>query len=281
VKGKPILLYGDMHCGSISGLWHPEAPKGEGGKVGLNYNQKAMWKVWSHLLEERLPKRWPDGFPVAINMGDSIDGRQEKQKGTCTETTDLTAQTNVAIMAQRPLRDMVDDLYFIEGTPYHEGNDYLSGELMASALNGQPNQRTGKLTHRHLFLTIDGIRLFFTHKIPHFQIYKSTPLERELQRALRKTAMEYAKERDVLGFAHVHTHHLVQFPVGQHLKAAFTIPCLQVESQHATQPSLFNTLAHFGMVVIEIYGKDEDPPFAIIPLTYPVSIRKPKEYVYP
>jgi len=281
---KPILCYSDMHCGSISGLWPPKTPKGEGGRVSLNYNQRAMWKAWSHLLEERLPaylkSRGKDRFPIAVNMADSIDGRQSKQRGVCVETTDLVAQTNAAIEAQRPLRKMIDKIYFLQGTPYHEDNDYLSGQYMASVLEGKPNERTGKLTHHHLFLTVNGIRLFFKHGLSAFQIYRATALERELQRALRKAAMEYAKERDVLTFAHVHTHTLVQFPVGRRLKAAFTVPCFQVESIHITSKSLFNTLAHFGMVVIEVYGPSHDPPFVIVPLTYPVSIRKPKEYVY-
>ena len=282
---KPILCYGDLHAGSISGLWPPKTPKGEGGGVKLNYNQRAMWKVWRHLLEERLPAylktRGLDGFPIAVNMGDSIDGRQTKQKAVCVETADLTAQTNAAVKAQKPLMDMVGDLYVLEGTPYHEGNDYLSGELMAEKLKiAVPNERTGKLTHRHLFLTLDGIRFMFKHELSYFQVYKSTPLERELLRALRKAALEYAKERDVLGFGHIHTSRVVQLSVGKELKGAFTIPCLQVESRWATRKSVFNTLADFGMVVVEVYGKDHDPPFVIVPLTYPVSVRKPKEYIY-
>jgi len=285
---KPILCYGDMHCGSISGLWPPKTPKGEGGGARLNYNQRAMWKVWRHLLEERLPAylkaRGLDGFPIAINGGDSIDGRQTRQKAVCVETSDLTAQTHAAVKAQEPLMEMVGDLYVLEGTPYHEGNDYLSGELMAKSLEDRcnviPNERTGKLTHRHLFLTLDGIRFMFKHELSYFQVYKTTPLERELQRALRKAAMQYAKERDVLGFFHIHTCGVVGLPVGGQWKGAFTTPCFQVESRFATRKSLFNTFAHFGMVVVEVYGKDHDPPFVIVPLTYPVSVRKPKEYVY-
>jgi len=266
-----------------------------------------MWKVWSHILGQRLPAylktKGLDGFPIAINGGDSIDGRQTKQKAVCVETSDLTAQTNAAAKAQEPLMGLIrkqvhedledpespmitvpGDLYVLEGTPYHEGNDYLSGELMAKSLDDKcnviPNERTGKLTHRHLFLTFEGLRFMFKHELSYFQVYKSTPLERELQRALRKEALEYAKERDVLGFGHVHTSRKVEFPVGGRLKGAFTTPCLMVESRWATRKSLFNTLADFGMVVVEVYGLDHDPPFVIVPLTYPVSVRKPKEYIY-
>jgi len=203
----------------------------------------------------------------------------------------LTAQTQAAINAQEPLIDMIGKLHFLQGTPYHEDNDYLSGQYMATKLEALsrekggtlkvvPNERTGKLTHRHLFLTVNGIRLFFKHEVSYFQVYKSTPLERELQRALTKAAMEYAKERDVLGFGHVHTCREVGLPVGGQWKAAFTAPCFQVESQWATRKSLFNTLADFGMVIVEVYGPDHDPPFVIVPLTYPVSVRRPKEYVY-
>lgn len=281
---KPILCFGDMHCGSISGLWPPKTPKGEGGNVGLNFNQKAMWKVWSHELDERLPTylktRGLDGFPYAVNMADSFDGKQVKGKAVSVETADVTAQANAAIKAQEPLRNMIDKWFFLEGTPYHEGDDYLAGQYMASVLGGMPNERTGKLTHHHLFLTVNGIRFFFKHELPYFQTYKSTPLERELQRALRKVALEYAKERDVLGFGHVHTCREVGLPVGGRWKAAFTTPCFQVESKWATKKSLFNTLADFGMVIVEVYGPDHDPPFVIVPLTYPVSVRRPKEYVY-
>lgn len=283
---KTILHYGDMHCGAISGLWHPQVPKGEGGKTGvkgLNYNQKAMWKVWTDLVRRWLPQRWPDGFDIGINMGDSIDGRQTKQRAVCVETADLRVQTHAAVKCQEMLGGMVRKLYFLEGTPYHEGDDYLSGELMAEKLSKTftivPNERTDKWTHRHLFLTAGGIRFMYKHELSYFQIYKSTPLERELQRALRKEAMEYAKERDVLGFGHVHTQRTVQFPVGKELKAAFTTPCLEVESSHATKKSLFNMLADFGMLVVEVYGKDCTPPFSIIPLTYPVRIRRAKEYI--
>lgn len=274
---KAVLSYGDMHCGSLLGLWPPGVKKEHGGGTTRNKYQLAMWKIWNHLLTKRLPERWPDGFAVAVNGGDTIEGMQEAEKGISLEVANPTIQCDAAIKAQEPLRDMIQDWYFLQGTPYHEKNDYLSGEHIAGKLGGVENEHGGH-TFYELPLTVNGINFHFKHSIPYYEVHRTTAIVKELKYALTKEAEQLMGEMDVIARFHVHTSTGVWFMVGEKRKEAFTHPCFKVEGKWITQRYRFRPIAHFGMIVTEVYGPDHDPPFRVIPLTYPVRIRRLKKY---
>lgn len=115
---KKVLAIGDLHCGSMAGLTHPNwIIKKERNKDLFNL-QTEMWDKFSEFIEE-IGK-----VDVLLVNGDIIDGKGVKAGGTEQITVDMLEQTEMAIACIEQIK--FNHAIFTYGTPYHTASK--SGE---------------------------------------------------------------------------------------------------------------------------------------------------------
>src|SRR2546426_7815683 len=112
-----VLVVSDLHCGSQWGLW-PERNMvlPDGRDLPLNKGQKYLLRCWEDMTR-RVAALKPD---ILVVNGDVIDGEQYHQRGTEATTTLTVAQTKAASKLLEPLTALVREVYFIQGTEYHD-----------------------------------------------------------------------------------------------------------------------------------------------------------------
>ena len=126
---KHGIAIGDMHCGHLVGLTHPDyqiKPK-FGGVTKRNkwYNiSKDLWAEFDRTLKT-LPK-----LDFVLSLGDHIDGKGVRSGGTELLTTDMQEQCDMAVKVFDHIRQYCKPkvkIVAVYGTDYHDRGhlDYL------------------------------------------------------------------------------------------------------------------------------------------------------------
>ncbi len=68
------VFVGDLHLGSLYGLWPPEALLDEGGKIELNVFQQTLWDWWVYFWDEWIPKEIGKEKYILWIPGDLTEG---------------------------------------------------------------------------------------------------------------------------------------------------------------------------------------------------------------
>jgi hypothetical protein len=114
------IALGDLHCGSLLGLTHPEYQIGmvsSGNRQRKKYArvQRELWNFYSKTLEDI------GMVDFAIVNGDLIDGDGSRLNGIEQITTDRLVQADMAVAALSIIKTPLFAL--TRGTPYHVGYD--------------------------------------------------------------------------------------------------------------------------------------------------------------
>lgn len=119
----PIALVGDTHCGSTSALWPQSWLPGDVPYGSLRYVERCF----AQLVDE-----WPE-IDLLILMGDLIEGKAPKSKGTGIFTSYLRKQVEGAVEILAPMAKKARTIVRVAGTPYHDEHDdplaFLDSEL--------------------------------------------------------------------------------------------------------------------------------------------------------
>lgn len=269
---RSVLILSDMHCGHHLGMWHPDLKNPYGERANMNIGQKWLYQCWQEMLKlakQRKPQ-------VLVVNGDLLDGEGRKSSGTEQYSTIVAAQQKAAIKLLEPYRDIVEEIYVIRGTPYHDGNNGVDVEAVAAALGAVP-QRGNKdwHAHEHLDLDIDGVVLNFNHEIAvASSFYASTPYYREaMYSAMAGLAGAYPNAKCIVR-SHVHRWMHVE-NVSTHVVGT---PCFQLQTFYMTRKSPYRMVPDIGGVFIEVdhqAHREGHDPIRVRKWLFPLPARKP------
>ena len=148
---KKVLVIGDMHCGSLTGLtpnsWFISEKRNK--KIALL--QREMWTNYLRMIDELGP------VDYLIVNGDAIDGHGKKSSGSELLTTDLLLQADIAVECLKEIS--FKKILFTHGTPYHTSNE--GGEDFEKVI---ADKMGGKI-YDELRLDIDGVIFDIKHHI--------------------------------------------------------------------------------------------------------------------
>lgn len=265
-----ILFYGDLQVGHRTAIWPPYFTTWEKGEYHANRLQRYLWDCWMDSIENELPPR----IDVAVNLGETVEGRQKKEDAVPLITADMGIQADAAIEVLDPLLARADKKYFMTATHYHEGPSHVAVKPVAQAFDAVENDWGTRLWDE-LLIEKYGVRMQIQHTCPVFKVYKATMVEREMiYSRLSEAVQVYGNVQGVIR-GHVHNYVKVETLVGSELHWGFTAPGWQMQTEYVSRWSRFRTLSQIGMVLVTIM-----PPKNIYtPL--PQVITKAWGYEYP
>lgn len=222
-----IAAVGDLHCGSVVGLFPPNFVDRAGNPIGQNVVQAWLWECWTHYCH----RAWQTPVRAVVVNGDVVDGKQGKSAGLGA-MPDLADQRRAAVACLSYLLDGFETrptLFFVRGTPYHVGSDGDDEESIAEAMRGEEydGEGAGFRARACLNLQVGNALLHFAHHVAYSSINAVTPLGREIHRALRR-AQAGAPMPDLLVRSHVHQYGIATIGSTQ----AMSLPCWQMPGSH-------------------------------------------------
>lgn len=210
MASKSVLIVGDLHCGSMGGLTHPDWIVSQGRSQFFSQLQEEMWDLYVQSLKEL------GEVDVLIVNGDVIDGKGARSGGTELITSDLIEQTDMAVAAIDQIN--AKSVYFTYGTPYHTapgGEDF--DRIVADQFHAS--------IHDELDLDVEGVLFNVRHKIG----TSSSPYNRSqpVGRARLWDSLRAMRNEDRRADVYVRSHvHYFSF-CGESDWIAFTLPALQ------------------------------------------------------
>ena len=197
-----ILLLGDMHVGSVHGLWHPEFITKQGITIGLNTVQKTLWDYWCKAVEEikrNVKPRW------IVAMGDLIDGVQPAEAGRTLVSTDLDDQIGCAEKLLRMLP--TNKIFFVVGTDYHENRYSQMHYQLCRFITGDDYywlDTMGYIVH-------SGYNLNFAHGSSAAFVYPESVMARERMFMLSAAELrKIDKPCDLVARGHLHIYSMLE-----------------------------------------------------------------------
>ena len=234
---KKVLIIGDLHCGSMCGLTHPDWMIGRGIDAGFARLQAEMWDNYQEMLGHF------GKVDICVVNGDVIDGKGTRSGGTELITTDLFKQADMAIAALDEIK--ADQFYFTYGTPYHtssEGGEDFD-KIVANSFGGK--------IFDELDLKVEGLLFNIKHKVGSTTspYNRAMPVGKHRLWDTMKSIRNGDERADVFIRSHVHYFSFC----GEAKWTAFTLPALQASStKYGARQCFGNT--DWGMCLFNVDG---------------------------
>lgn len=238
MKPITIAVCSDLHVGHVVGLW----PYRE----ECNAPQKYLLKCWQQFVDQVKEER----PAILVVNGDVVDGEQRKAGGVEATTALIARQQTAACDLLREVTSSCTELFFVRGTPYHEGPLGAYSEPIAQALGAHRNGRG--FTHETLDLNIKGVRCSFHHEIP-----TGAGLNRGAQ-LMKETIFAHltqAQHVDLIVRSHAHFFAHVEYPKTH----AVQTPAWQLATPFMQKKSPYRMVPDIGAVFIDLYPGESDP----------------------
>ena len=263
---KRLLVVGDVHAGSIFSPCPASFVLSTESVHRPNKVQRYVNKAWANMCES-LPE-----LDYLIFNGDMTDGPKPGKNGIPLYEHHPLFQARIAHEMCKPLQAKLNEggrIYCVEGTEYHEGERSEASELFAMMI-GAERAYSSHYAHDWLLLDVDGITLDIHHAQSYHTVYRTTPLMRELDHSLLRTAK--FGEPPVYGVIRSHTHS-EWYEVAEGLRKALAVPAWQCQTAYATKGKLPNRMVSqwIGSALVEVDAgklKDNDAPVTFRRLLY-------------
>jgi len=172
-RAKMMVAIGDTHIGSEGALMPLEVNseewcEGRNRRYFPNQIQKDIYKRWEMMVDEA-PR--PD---ILLLNGDLVDGKNYKENGMGSWTTDSLLQARVLADLVKMLKPR--QIIATSGSPYHSDNN-PNVDKIATEMCG------GTFMGGYANININGKRIYAQHKVSVSKSswqYRSTPLGRAL-----------------------------------------------------------------------------------------------------
>lgn len=277
--GKIIAVINDIHAGSDFAL-HPPNAETSSGPCPQNEAQKHLWKCWLDATN-RLRYIQPDY--IVIN-GDVIDGDQFKENGAKVRSQYRNIQVDWAeqILRMLPKPKVGKGMYFVHGTPYHDGRggeyaDLLASRFVADNIATAPNYKmylSAKNSYHYLDLNIDGVILNFLHEIPvGGALYRGVAIDREMIWSALAGKTGKAEKADAV--IRSHAHYFVHIEHAS--KHGVITPCWQLPTTYTMRKSAYRMMPDIGFVLIHVDGESKKmgrDPIRVEKFLYPLPSPK-------
>lgn len=149
-----VIVLGDLHCGSISGLTPPNFETGE------PFADTPEWKAWElrtwHYAEFVKHIEMMQPFDICIANGDLIDGNQSRSNGQDLIVQDRNQQAKMAIQCLKKVN--AKEYFFTLGTPYHTGQSEDFEDLIAEEFNSK--------AEKEVLVNVNGTVIHAAHHAP-------------------------------------------------------------------------------------------------------------------
>lgn len=234
---KKVLIIGDLHCGSMSGLTPPEWIVSKGRNAFFNRLQEEMWEHYIETLEHF------GKVDVLVVNGDVIDGKGTRSGGTELLSSDMLEQVDIATEALSKID--AKSIFFTYGTPYHTAT--VGGEDFDKIVAN--NFKAG--IYDELNLKIEGVLFNIKHKVG----ASSSPYNRAMPVGRHRLwdALYALRNDDEPASVYVRSHvHYFSY-CGEAKWTAFTLPALQSsQTKYGTRQCVGNT--DWGMCLFNVDG---------------------------
>lgn len=201
-----VLITGDGHSGSVSGILGPEF----GWNDNLKDKQALLWGWYLNALRENGP------WDILLGMGDAVDGEGKKESlGTLINDTLEQARAAEEVYAATGIRG--ENMYLVNGTSFHSVGTYNYEAPLATALGAS-------LLDEH-YLDIHGLTIHTRHNVGRSDIPygQGTPLLKESVRDLVTAILADEAPADIV--IRGHTHMSLRMSIGN--RTAINSPCMQ------------------------------------------------------
>lgn len=234
-----VMIMGDTHCGSTSGLTPPSYDSEPADKTSSDFQlyelRRWHWDEFSSSIARFGP------FDVCIANGDLIDGTQRKSNGLDLIVQDRIAQAD---MAQAILHKVNAARYaFTLGTPYHTGDVEDFEQLVANEF--------GCEAKKAVIVKVNGVTIQATHHAQGSQNPGTRQNRLGVEGAvIRKRYYEGRGEKIDL-FFRSHAHYTGSYRDGG--LEGWRVPSLQLVNTSKYGRS-FGMDLDYGFLVADVYG---------------------------
>lgn len=255
IEPATIGFCGDVHCGSVVGLW-PVDDLPAKKFVGIRY----LMDCYEDMV------RWMPPLDLLVLTGDLIDGKQYKSSGVGVLTTDVGEQADAAAKVLKKLASKAKRIYRVWGTPYHETHDAVL-KIVDEALKVH-------LTQQVINLELPtGILNLAHHPAGGASIYQGTVVDRE---ALWSEIAAYEGKVPDPRFiirGHKHTYFLQETAT----RTICLLPCWQLPTAWAVKQNLWRFQPSLGAVLMK---SDSEHPsgYKFLPKLYPMPTEEVQQW---
>lgn len=237
-----VLIMGDTHCGSVSGLTPPAremTPEQGTEQYELYELRRWLYSSWANALEPFRP------FDVAIFNGDLIDGDQSRSSGWELLEVDRLQQAEMAKHLVRQVGASVNK--FVMGTAYHTGPDEDYEALVANEFDER--------IQKEVVLTVRGTTFHATHHVSGSSLAHTR--QNALGREINDMLVRLAKRRIDADWVHilVRSHCHYGGSISDHGMTAYRVPALQLANGHKWARRFASGTLDYGILVVDVYGE--------------------------
>jgi len=252
-----ILVQGDNHTGSSTGLLPPRSTDFDG-EVLTQHPQNKMQKwLWRNYLSDLSEIGKVD---IIMNMGDNIEGLQMKMLGRTVQVSDVDVQKTWAQNCLQIPIDLCKPQYYlgVTGTSYHVREGAGNGDADGSIYKmlEQVNPAVKFICEDNMVIQIGKAVWSIAHPYPSSQ-FKTPPIEKLISQHAQEFYFGNAPKIDIFGRGHAHAHIWLRLRGGAY---GFVTPCQQPTSAYGRQKA-YMTVQHpdIGILGITQEGKDLVP----------------------
>lgn len=238
---KRVLVMGDTHCGSVTGLTPPswdQMPETGTSAFEVYELRRWLWENFSQAIENWSP------FDLAIFNGDLIDGSQSKSSGWGLLTPDRLEQAQMAKQIVKKVGAATNR--FTMGTAYHTGSQEDFEELIANDFDERIVQE--------LVQDVEGTIIHARHHV------SGSQLSHTRQNALGKEILDLHLRISTKKIDAEHVHVLVRSHchyggvLVDHGVTAIRVPALQLEGENKWARRFPSARLEYGLVILDVYG---------------------------
>ena len=169
-KSKFLVAFGDIHAGDTfavlpCGKGHKDIELDFGGMYHPTEMQEWLYKCWSYVWNEWVPKIVGRETYSIINMGDTVEGTHHLAKHMITQNIEF--QKRIALSLLKPIVEKCKasngQYWQLRGTDSHDG---IEGEYAESVARELGAEKIGnQYSHTDLKLCLQGKNIHATHTI--------------------------------------------------------------------------------------------------------------------
>lgn len=271
-----VVVFSDLHVGSVVGLWAEGQPLEGGGLYMPNKFQRWLLECWQHTVDE-IRRMRPK--PIVVANGDIIQGTNPRDGQLVTSNKGI--QVGAAFKLLEPVARVARKFYLIRGSEWHEGKAAEDVEILGEMLGAVPNESTGQYTWWELYLSLgqpgdpekESPVIHFAHHIGASSVawYEATVPLRDLLLFLAELWRFFGRQApNVEGAVRSHRHRYIRVDLPPNLHAVVT-PSYQLKTAFSHKKASA-MLPMIGYAILEYDGSEVDVRKRIFPL--------PPEYVH-
>jgi hypothetical protein len=234
-----VLIMGDTHCGSSSGLTPPSYDAEPGDKESSAFQlyelRRWHWGEFTSALARFSP------FDVCLANGDLIDGTQKKSNGFDLIEQDRLKQANMATQIIKTVD--AKQHAFTLGTPYHTGDSEDFEQVVAGEFGCQAK--------KSIVLDVNGVKIQATHHAAGSQNPGTRQNRLGVEAAVIRKRFFEGRAQKIDLFFRSHAHYSGSYRDGG--LEGWRVPSLQLVNTSKYGRS-FGMDLDYGFLVADIYG---------------------------